>query len=739
MNILTRYACAFVLIFGQLISAITAAHAQNLRAQSGIIAATSGPVRVVSANIGKVAATGQKIYLNDIIETGTGGKMQIMLMDRTTMTIGPKTSIIIDEFVYDPGVERSLTATVLKGTFKLASPSLNIKNKQSRKLNLPNATVSIRGTELIGSVTAASQDIVLLNGAISVANDGFSQDIDRPNFGVNINNTGQISVPTFFSNEAMGELLEQLEATSEPEAAETDAEANDEEADGDDANTEDAGNDEAGNDEAGNDDAGNDQASVNEDDAGADGQTTETEAEGNAASVFTQASVDEGEAPTEAEVASAAEAVASGEADINDLRVLSRAGPASASAVAAILGVEIDEETGEITGNPEAVLGATFENIIESEGGTIDPELALTIPGVTLSETGEISFEGVTAEELVASNFNFAAGIDGPTFNNGDFEGDINTNFSANFGDEFEASFERAFDSSFETNFEQSFEGAFEVGFAPIDFNPEAFESLLEFTEFETDEIGFEFDFAFLDPENLSYFERDFEDLDGFNENNQPESLDEQVTNGLNDIVDSISSDTSSVLPDHTFMPTSNNYRSWNGSEWSVIAQNFNSGLVRFAHQGEASYASGGSCEDCTASTSTVVHIDFSSMKYQFIGNGEFYKPGYDPVEFSETTPEIALNYWELSSGTISRLPNERELESTFDDATNYTLTNSDDGSTISATIDMDFIYDAQLNDNSDVTSELGVFGSTRVEYTQTGESKVTLTAPEEAMTPQFD
>lgn len=774
-SLFTLMACLLTLNLGATATAQTN-QAQNLGAQSGIVAATSGAVRVVSRDVGRIAETGQKIYLNDVVETGANGKMQIMLMDRTTITIGPASSIVIDEFVYDPGVERSLSASVLKGTFKLASPTTFKQLKEKRELKLPNAVVAIRGTEFIASVTETGQDVVLLEGAITVANDAFAQDIERPNFGVSVNLSGEITPPSFVSAEDLGALLGQLETAPGQEG---EAEASDA------ATEESTAEDDAAEDDGAEDQAEGETSTGAEEDATAEGEagTAPAGEEAGAAAgeaedtppalqAFTEEAED-GPAPTEAEVAAAAEAVADGSADVADLRVLSRAGPASAAAVASILGVEIDEETGELAPASEAVLAPRIAAILGAEGlegdtgftaevgaefgAEFNPETGTITFGADGSgftiEEGETAFSGFAAPER--ESFSFGLETSENSFGLSRVEAFAAPETGFSFGNDAPIEFERL-DVPFET-------AVFE---APvIEFDPAAFEAL---SSFATIDIGDRFSLVaadfFLEPveigfsDEASFEEAGFEEA-GFDDASYEDpgfdnafgddatltpganSLDDLVTEALEEVIESVSSEAVTLLPDHTYMPERSSYRSWNGSEWSTIAQNFSSGSVRFVHNNvTASHFYGSYCQDCTAQVSSEVTIDFSSMEYQFVGSGTFNKPGYEPVAFSETTPDIPLNYWELSSGTISRLPNERELESIYDNPTVHTLTpTTSSGGSITATIDLDFLYDSQLQDNSDVSSNLGVYGHSRVEYTETGSSRVTLKTPDEAMTPVAD
>ena len=756
------------------ISASAQTGSSNL-VQSGIVAAISGTVRITSNDIGMLPETGQKIYLNDIIETGQGGKLQILLLDRTTITIGPNSSVVIDEFVFDPGETRSLEATILKGAFKLASSSMKLKNPEKRTLNLPNAVVSIRGTELIGSIQDQVQNVVLLDGAITVANDGFTQDIDRPNFGVSINLAGEISPPSFVTSEDLGQLLEQIEGDG---AADQDTS---------DAPTEEAAGEEAGTEDTETQDTENQEAESQ----GEDAQPLQAESSQDTAAPANV--LEEGEAPSETEVVSAAEALASGTADVEDLQVLSRADPENISTVATILGLEVDEATGEVKPSEDSPFIANIENLLSaetdlnSEGLIEDFELELIGP----------DGDGLTRESFAERLSSFATLDQGALDDSGDIE--FNSSFSSGFetGDTvpeavfierpiFEAPIVKIDDTSLNSLFEfASYDR--DRGFSSFSFTPRTF-SFSRFEESSFDGPGLEeanleegafeaesfedgglsisagerettdqditlvplisdtkseptiISIEVTEPEAepvLSFYSREsvIDDTPIFQE---PEvTIDDVVTDALENVIETIAFDTLPI-PENTFMPESNTYRSWSSYDWYTIARNFNSGTIRYEHMNEtASFHSGSYCTSCSATVSSVLTIDFRAMEYQFNGEGVFHKPGYEPVTFTETTPEIQLGRWELSSGTISTLPNARELESTYDNPTVHTLTSSADPSvTVDATIDLDFIYDAQLSNNRDLTSNLGVFGLQEVEYTETGSSEVVFKTEEEAMTP---
>jgi hypothetical protein len=128
------------------------APAQQAGTKAGVAAAVRGPVQQVSfrtpsATVGRNVASGDEIFLGDRIVTGPAGGLQVMLLDGTTFSIGPNSSMVIDEFVYDPanGTGR-LSASVTRGTLRLISGRLARQEQEAIRIKTPAATVGVRGT-----------------------------------------------------------------------------------------------------------------------------------------------------------------------------------------------------------------------------------------------------------------------------------------------------------------------------------------------------------------------------------------------------------------------------------------------------------------------------------------------------------------------------------------------------------------------------------------------------------------
>ena len=215
---------AIIALFGLFCSA---AFAQTGRPVSGVIAATDKPIAISYVNeagesIGRIAGVGEPIYLNDEITTPDGASLQVLLRDQTVFSIGPNSTLVFDEFIFDPTTtdELALTASVTKGTFKFISGKISKLKPGAMTLKLPNATASVRGTSVVGRVdeTGAS-DIVLLTGAVQLETlDTPALDLVQPGWGISIGETGAASDPSPFAPEDIDTIIQSVELKQDDEA-----------------------------------------------------------------------------------------------------------------------------------------------------------------------------------------------------------------------------------------------------------------------------------------------------------------------------------------------------------------------------------------------------------------------------------------------------------------------------------------------------------------------------------------
>ena len=108
---------------------------------------------------------GDFIYLDDVISAGTTA-VGIAFADETTMSVDPNSTMVIDDFVYDPEnpTTGSMNANVLEGNFSFVSGQIAKVGNDAMKVTTPVLTIGVRGTQVAGKANTEGEDneIVLL-------------------------------------------------------------------------------------------------------------------------------------------------------------------------------------------------------------------------------------------------------------------------------------------------------------------------------------------------------------------------------------------------------------------------------------------------------------------------------------------------------------------------------------------------------------------------------------------------
>jgi hypothetical protein len=96
---------------------------------------------------------GDKLYQKDIIRTGAGSSVGIIFEDNTILSLGPKSEIAIDEYVFAPEKGMlSMITRMVKGTVSYISGIIGRQAPESVKFQTPDATIGIRGTQFLVKV-----------------------------------------------------------------------------------------------------------------------------------------------------------------------------------------------------------------------------------------------------------------------------------------------------------------------------------------------------------------------------------------------------------------------------------------------------------------------------------------------------------------------------------------------------------------------------------------------------------
>jgi len=190
----------------------------------GVAAAVRGAVRASAPGqpAGRIVESGKPVYLNDHVTTGPDGRLQILLFDETTFTVGPNSDMVLDEFVYDPASGAGkVSASIAKGAFRFVTGKVAQRKSSDMKVSLPVGTIGIRGTIVVGRVDGSDAEIVLSGpgpqnnaqervGGITVSNEHGSVDIDVGGYGTTIRGGGAPSDAVLFTPDQMEGLTAPL-------------------------------------------------------------------------------------------------------------------------------------------------------------------------------------------------------------------------------------------------------------------------------------------------------------------------------------------------------------------------------------------------------------------------------------------------------------------------------------------------------------------------------------------------
>jgi hypothetical protein len=180
------------------------------KVRAGVSAAVKGEIQIASlGTIGRVARSGEDIFLGDRISSGKNAGMQVLLLDETVFTIGAQSALTIDEFVFNPETgSGKVAAQVVKGAFRFVTGRIAKRQPLAMVVRLPVGSIGIRGTIAAGRVDGNSSLVVLLGpgsntdtdervGRILVSNAGETVEISRAGFATTIEGLNAAPVEPF--------------------------------------------------------------------------------------------------------------------------------------------------------------------------------------------------------------------------------------------------------------------------------------------------------------------------------------------------------------------------------------------------------------------------------------------------------------------------------------------------------------------------------------------------------------
>jgi hypothetical protein len=99
------------------------------------------------------AKPGMALQIGQVLKTGSPGAMGVIFKDNTTMSIGPDTELIIDEYLFVPSKDDlRLAAKLSKGSLYYASGVIAKLKPESITIKTPTGMIGVRGTQFLAKV-----------------------------------------------------------------------------------------------------------------------------------------------------------------------------------------------------------------------------------------------------------------------------------------------------------------------------------------------------------------------------------------------------------------------------------------------------------------------------------------------------------------------------------------------------------------------------------------------------------
>src|SRR5271166_5586345 len=101
---------------------------------------------------------GDSVFLNEAVRSGTDSKAKLVFNDNTNVTVGPGSTIKLDDFVYSgPQAPGTIALNMTKGTLRFITGDAN---KRAYTIWTPTAAIGVRGTILRIEVTPTETKVI---------------------------------------------------------------------------------------------------------------------------------------------------------------------------------------------------------------------------------------------------------------------------------------------------------------------------------------------------------------------------------------------------------------------------------------------------------------------------------------------------------------------------------------------------------------------------------------------------
>ena len=135
---------------------------QAANASIGNVTEVYGNAAIYREQVENTAQVDFGIESYDNVRTAAG-RIELSFLDDSKLKLTEHSSIVIDEFVYDPNPSKSkLALNFTSGTARFISGALGKIDKENIKIKTPTAEIAIRGTDFTSTVDELGRTLIIL-------------------------------------------------------------------------------------------------------------------------------------------------------------------------------------------------------------------------------------------------------------------------------------------------------------------------------------------------------------------------------------------------------------------------------------------------------------------------------------------------------------------------------------------------------------------------------------------------
>ena len=178
MNRCQRWTPALLLMAVLVAVPSTTSNAETRSATIGVAASITPSAEGGVGTVFQTLAPGSELQANETVRTGDAGKADLVFIDRTNLTIGPTSEVVLDKFVYDPvGNKGKVVVQATRGAFRFVTGT---QDHSAYQINTPYGSLGVRGTEFTCEIKPKEQQQIagcdvkctVISGAVTAETKG---------------------------------------------------------------------------------------------------------------------------------------------------------------------------------------------------------------------------------------------------------------------------------------------------------------------------------------------------------------------------------------------------------------------------------------------------------------------------------------------------------------------------------------------------------------------------------------